>query len=166
MHICSGVADFTSVTCLLHAFRECCPGGYFGSSWGGVLQFLLPCLRSAASVRGWSGLLECGPEQAEVDMTLPLGELSLDMVWCLFVLCLLELRLRSGGDVARLASDERGELPGDASLHDDMPNLTSDELGEDQVDLTDILYDPFDRPEGEVIRRAGSSSRSRSPRRA
>ena len=97
---------------------------------------------------------------------LPLGELSLDMVWCLFVLCLLELRLRSGGDVARLASEERGELPGDASLHDDMPNLTSDALGEDQADLTDILYDPFDRPEGEVIRRAGSSSRSRSPRRA
>ena len=97
---------------------------------------------------------------------LPLGELSLDMVWCLFVLCLLELRLRSGGDVARLASEERGEPPGDASLHDDMPNLTSDALGEDQADLTDILYDPFDRPEGEVIRWAGSSSRSRSPRRA
>ena len=111
-------------------------------------------------------LLVCGPAQAEVDMMLPLGELSLDMVWCLFVLCLLELRLRSGGDVARLASEERGELLGDASLHDDMPNLTSDALGEDQADLTDILYDPFDRPEGEVIRRAGSSSRSRSPRRA
>ena len=96
-------------------------------------------------------------------MMLPLGELSLDTVWCLFVLCLLELRLRSGGDVARLASEERGELPGDAPLHDDMPNLTSDALGEDQADLTDILYDPFDRPEGEVIRWAGSSSRSRSP---
>ena len=40
-----------SVTCLLHAFKECCPGGRFGSSWGGVLQFLLPCLRSAAPVR-------------------------------------------------------------------------------------------------------------------
>ena len=120
-----------------------------GVPWGGVLQFLLLC-----------------PEQAEVDMTLPLGELPLDMVWCLFVLCLLELRLRSGGDVTRLASDDGGGLPGDASLHDDMPSLTSDELGEEQVDLTDILYDPFDRPEGEVIRRAGSSSRSRSPRRA
>ena len=94
-------------------------------------------------------------------MTLPLGELSLDMVWCLFVLCLLELRWRSGGNVARLASGERGELPGG-----DTPSLTSDELGEDPVDLTDVLYDPFDRPEGEVIRRAGSSSRSRSPRRA
>ena len=111
-------------------------------------------------------LLEYGPAQAEVGMMLPLGELSLDMVWCLFVLCLLELRWRSGGDVARLASEERGELPGDASLHDDTPSLTSDELGEDPADLTDILYDPFDRPEGEVIRRAGSSSRSRSPRRA
>ena len=83
----------------------------------------------------------------------------------LFVLCLLEFRLRSGGDVARLASEE-GELPGDASLHDDMPNLASDALGEDQADLTHILYDPFDRPEGEVIRRASSSSRSRGPRRA
>ena len=51
-------------------------------------------------------LLEHGPVQAEVDMTLPLGELSLDMVWCLFVLCLLELRWQSGGDVARLASGE------------------------------------------------------------
>ena len=101
-----------------------------------------------------------------MDMTLPLGELSLDMVWCLLVLCLLELRLRSGGDVASLASDDGGGLPGDASLHDDMPSLTSDELGEEQVDSTDILYDPFDRPEGEVIRRAVSSSRSRSPRRA
>ena len=68
-------------------------------------------------------LLEYGPARAEVDMMLPLGELSLDMVWCFFVLCLLELRLRSGGDVVRLASEERGELPGDASLHDDMPNL-------------------------------------------
>ena len=106
------------------------------------------------------------PVQAEVGMTLPLGELSLDMVWCLFVLCLLELRWRSGGNVARLASGERGELPGGDSLHDDTPSLTSDELGEDPVDLTDVLYDPFDRPEGEVIRRAGSSSRSRSPRRA
>ena len=158
MHICRGVTDFASVTCLLHAFKECCPGGCPPVSFA-VLTFRSLC--------PWRvELLECGPAQAEVDMMLPLGELSLDMVWCLFVLCLLELRLRSGGDVARLASEERGELPGDASLHDDMPNLTSDALGEDQADLTDILYDPFDRPEGEVIRRAGSSSRSRSPRRA
>ena len=135
----------------------------FGSSWGGVLQFLLPCLRPAApAVAGRA--LGARPAQAEVGMTLPLGELSLDMVWCLFVLCLLELGWRSGGDVARLASEERGELSGDASLHDDTPSLTSDELGEDPADLTDILYDPFDRPEGEVIRRAGCSSRSRSPR--
>ena len=108
-------------------------------------------------------------------MTLPLGELPLDTVWCLLVLCLLELRLRSGGDVASLASDDGCGLPGNASLHDavplppppdDMPSLTSDGHGEEQDDLTDILYDPFDRPEGEVIRRASSSSRSRSPRRA
>ena len=99
-------------------------------------------------------------------MTLPLGELSLDMVWCLFVLCLLELRWRSGGAVARLVSGESGELPGGDSLRADTPSLTSDELGEDPDDITDVLYDPFDRPEGEVIRRAGSSSRSRSPRRA
>ena len=92
-------------------------------------------------------LLECGPAQLRWTMMLLLGEHG--TVWCLFVLCLLELTLRSGGDVARLASEERGELPGDASLHDDMPNLASDALGEDQADLTDILYDPFDRPEGE-----------------
>ena len=61
---------------------------------------------------------------------------------------------------------ERCELPGDASLHDDAPSPTSDELGEDPADLTDILCDPFDRPEGEVVRRAESSWRSRSPRRA
>ena len=51
------------------------------------------------------------------------------MVWCLLVLCLLELRWRSGGNVARLASGERGELPGGDSLHDDASSPTSDELG-------------------------------------
>ena len=58
-----------------------------------------------------------------------------------------ELRLRSGGDVASLASDDGGGLPGNASLHDavplppppdDVPSLTSDELGEEQVDSTEI----------------------------
>ena len=116
------------------------------------------------SVNG--GLLEYSPVWTEVGMTLPLGELSLDMVWCLLVLCLLELRWRSGGAVARLVSGESGELPGGDSLRAATPSPTSDEPGEDPGDITDVLYDPFDRPEGEVIRRAGSSSRSRSPRRA
>ena len=83
MLICRGVTYFASVTCLLHAFKECCPGGHFGSSWGGVLQFLLPCLRS--SLGPWPvKLLEYGPAQAEVGMMLPLGELSLDMVSSVF----------------------------------------------------------------------------------
>ena len=50
---------------------------------------------------------------------------------------------------------------------DDMPSSTSDGLGEEQDDWMDTpLYDPFDRPEGEVIGQASSPSRSRSPRRA
>ena len=92
--------------------------------------------------------------QAEVDMPLTLDKLPLCTVWCLLVLCLLELRLRSGGDVANLAGDDGCGPPSDDPLYDavplllppdDMPSLTSDGLGEEQDDLTDILYDPFDR---------------------
>ena len=61
-----------------------------------------------------------------------------------------------------LRADEAPPLP-----LDDVPSTTSDGLGEEQDDWMDTpLYDPFDRPDGEVIVLASSPSRSRSPRRA
>ena len=75
-------------------------------------------------------------------MPSPLGELRFGTVWCLLVLCLLELRLRSGGDVAKVM-DGCG-TPGDDPLHDavpltlppdDMPRFASDGLGEEQDDF-------------------------------
>ena len=179
-HMYNGVVDSTSVKCHFACFEvNVVPLVGFGSSWGGVLQFLVccACLPELQSITCpcRSSLRDCGPVQAEVDMPSPLGELPLGTVWCLLVLCLLELRLRSGGDVANLAGDDGCGTLGDDPLHDavpltllpdDMPSLTSDGLGEEQDDLMDILYDPFDRPEGEVIERASSPSRSRSPRRA
>ena len=117
----------------------------------------------------------CGPVQAAVDMPTPLSELPLGTVWCMLFLCLVELRLRSCGDVASLTGEDGCVLPCADPIHDAvpltlppdaMPSSTSDGFGEEQDDLTDILYDPFDRPEGEVIGRLLSPSRSRSPRRA
>ena len=61
-----------------------------------------------------------------------------------------------------LLSDEASPLP-----VDDGPSTTSDGLGDEQDYWLDTpLYDPFDRPDGEVIVQALSPSRSRSPRRA
>ena len=109
-------------------------------------------------------------------MPLPLAELPLDTVWCLLFLILLEPRARSGLDDTHasvagahgtpcpdpLFSDEASTFPAD-----DGPSTTSDGLGgEPDYDLDTPLYDPFDRPEGEVVVQVLSPSRSRSPRRA
>ena len=109
-------------------------------------------------------------------MPSPLAELPLGTVWCLLFLSLLELRVRSGGDLSTLSgADARGTpcddpLRADEALSlplDDVPSTTNDGLGEEQDDWMDTpFYDPFDRPEGEVIVLASSPSRSRSPRRA
>ena len=114
--------------------------------------------------------------KAVVDMPSPLAELPLGTVWCLLFLSLLELRVRSGGNASNLSGADARGTPGDDPLRadaalslplDDVPSTTSDGLGEEQDDWMDTpFYDPFDRPEGEVIVLASSPSRSRSPRRA
>ena len=59
-------------------------------------------------------------------------------------------------------SDDASTLPADNG-----PRTASDGLGaESDFDWDTPLYDPFDRPEGEVVIQAFSPSRSRSPRRA
>ena len=49
---------------------------------------------------------------------------------------------------------------------EEVPSTSSDVLVDEPDIEFDTLYDPFDRPEGEVIVQAFSPSRSRSPRRA
>ena len=44
--------------------------------------------------------------------------------------------------------------------------MDHDVVGADVKDETDILYDPFDRPPGEIVTQVWSRSRSRSPRRS